>query len=99
MIMQGYKFMPPIKFKTLYLIINILIIISLIIGMIFFDGLIEKSIPLCIFCLFNGFWSLNRKWYSFFHRNNKEYSNVGVWLIFIIIGTLLLVLDVLYYVV
>lgn len=95
--MQGYKFIPPTKFKILYLIINIIIICSVVIGMIFLDDLIEKSIPLCIFCLFNGFWSINKKWYSFFHRDNKDYSNVGVWIIWIVIGVLLLILDVLYF--
>ena len=58
--MKDYKFTPPTKFKTLNWIINILLVNSMILSMIFIDGIIEKSISLCIFLLFNGLWSINR---------------------------------------
>ena len=38
--MKDYKFTPPTKFKTLNWIINILLVISMILSMIFIDGII-----------------------------------------------------------
>lgn len=58
--MKDYKFKPATRFKTLNWIINILLVNSMILSMIFIDGIIEKSISLCIFLLFNGLWSINR---------------------------------------
>ena len=96
--MKDYKFTPPTKFKTLNWIINILLVISMILSMIFIDGIIEKSISLCIFLLFNGLWSINDKWYSICHRNDESYNVKYVWIIFIVLGCALLVFDMLYFI-
>ena len=95
--MKDYKFTSPTKFKTLNWIINILLVISMILSMIFIDGIIEKSISLCIFLLFNGLWSINGKWYSICHRNDESYYVKYVWIIFIVLGSALLVFDIIYF--
>lgn len=95
--MKGYKFTPPIKFKLFYFIVNLLIIIPLMLSWILLDDLILKSIPLCIFCLYNGLWSINKNYYSLFHRDNKECSVAWMWIILIICGVSLLILDVIYF--
>lgn len=95
--MKGYKFTPPTKFKTLNLIINIILIISIILSMIFIDGVVEKSIPLCIFTLFNRLWSINGNWYSICHRNDESYYVKYLWIILIVLGSLMLVCDIIYF--
>ena len=95
--MKGYKFKPPTKFKNLNLIINFILIISVIVSMIFVNGIIKKSISLAIFLLFNGLWSINRKWYSLCHRDDKSYSVKYIWIIFIILGSALLIFDTVYF--
>lgn len=95
--MKGYKFTPPTKFKTLYLIVNIVIIIPLILSWILLDDLILKSIPISIFCLYNGLWSINKNYFSWFHRDNREYSVVWMWLILIICGIAILIFDIIYF--
>ena len=95
--MKDYKFTPPTKLKKLNWIINIVLVISMILSMIFIDGIIEKSISLCIFLLFNGLWSINDKWYSICHRNNESYNVKYVWIIFIVLGSVLLVFDIIYF--
>lgn len=88
---------PPKKFKLLYLIVNIVIIIPLILSWILLDDLILKSIPICIFCLYNGLWSINKNYFSWFHRDNREYSVVWMWLILIICGIAILIFDIIYF--
>ena len=65
--MKEFKFMPPTKFKTLNWINNTLLVVLIILSMIFIDGIVEKTISLCVFLLFNGLWSINGKWYSICH--------------------------------
>ena len=72
--MKDYNFIPQKKFKILYDLINIIIIIPCILCLLFTVHMIFKSIPLCIFCLFNGLWSINGKWYSWMHRNDESYN-------------------------
>ena len=96
--MKDYKFTPPTKFKTLNWIINIMLVISMILSMIFIDGIIEKSISLCIFLLFNGLWSINGKCYSICHRNDESFNVKYVWIIFIVLGSALLVFDIIYFI-
>lgn len=96
--MKGYKFTPPTKFKTLNWIINIIIIISMILSMIFTQSILIKLVPLCVFLLFNGLWSINEKWYSFCHRNDESYSVKYLWIIFIVLGSALLVFDIIYFI-
>ena len=96
--MKDYKFTSPTKLKTLNWIINILLVISMILSMIFTDGIIQKSISLCIFLLFNELWSINGKWYSICHRNDESYNVKYVWIIFIVLGSALLVFDIIYFI-
>ena len=95
--MKGYKFTPPTKFKQFYLIVNIVIIIPLILSWILLDDLILKSIPICIFCLYNGLWYINKNYFSWFHRDNREYSVLWMWLILIICGNAILIFDIIYF--
>lgn len=96
--MKDYKFTPPTKFKILNWIINVILILFIILSMIFFDNIVEKSISLCIFLLYNGLWSINRKWYSLCHRDDESYNVKYVWIIFLILGCLLLILDIVYFI-
>ena len=75
-----------------------LILVPLVLSWIFCDDLILKSIPLCIFCLYNGLWSISKTYYSWFHRDNKEYSVAWMWLLLIICGVSLLILDIIYFI-
>ena len=95
--MKDYKFTPPTKFKMLNWIINIILVISIILSMIFIGGIIEKSISLCVFLLFNGLWSINRKWYSICHRDDESYNVKYIWIIFIVLGSVLLIFDIIYF--
>ena len=95
--MKGYRFMPPTKFKKLNWIINIILVVSIIISAIYIDGLVEKSISICVFLLFNGLWSINRKWYSLCHRDDESYNVKYAWIIFIVLGGVLLICDIIYF--
>lgn len=95
--MSDYKFESPSKCKAVYIIINIFIVISIaVIGIIFQNNIILISIPIAVLCMFNGIWSINRKLYSFIHRDNKNYSINYSWIIAIILGSLLSILAIIY---
>ena len=82
-----YHFTPPKKHKKIYILINVLIILLIISITAFFHDRIEIfGIPIALWCLFNGLWSVNANWYSWFHRNDKSSSSHGFWLICLITG-------------
>ena len=82
-----YRFTPPDKYKRIYIFTNIVIILSIIAISVFFYSQIEiLGIPIALWCLFNGLWSVNSNWYSWFHRNDKSSSSHGFWLICLILG-------------
>ena len=85
--MVMYHFTPPKKHKKIYILINVLIILLIISITAFFHDRIEIfGIPIALWCLFNGLWSVNANWYSWFHRNDKSSSSHGFWLICLITG-------------
>lgn len=96
--MKEYKFIPPTKFKILNWIINTILIFFIILSMIIFDNIVEKSMSLCVFLLYNGLLSINRKWYSLCHRDDESYNVKYVWIIFLILGFLLLICDIIYFI-
>lgn len=82
-----YRFTPPNKYKHAYIFFNIAIIISIIVTAALFHDHIEIfGIPIALWLLFNGLWSVNSNWYSWFHRNDKSSSSHGFWLICLISG-------------
>ena len=82
-----YRFNPPNKYKRIYILINIVILFSIIVVTALFYNRIEIfGIPIAIWWLFNGLWSVNSNWYSWFHRNDKSSSSHGFWLICLIAG-------------
>ena len=82
-----YRFTPPNKYKHAYIFFNIAIIISIIVTAALFHGHFEIfGIPIALWWLFNGLWSVNSNWYSWFHRNDKSSSSHGFWLICLIGG-------------
>ena len=88
-----YHFTPPNKYKRIYIFANIVIILSIISIAVFFYGQIEiLGIPIALWCLFNGLWSVNANWYSWFHRNDKSSFSHGFWLISLITGFVMTVL-------
>lgn len=74
---------PHKDFKKTYIIINILIIIGSITFLIFESWInkLDISLGLCtgILLLFNGLWSINKKNYSFFHRDDTAITNRYYW--------------------
>ena len=91
-----YRFTPPSKNKTLYVSINIFILLVVILSTVFFYGQVEIfGIPIAIWLLFNGMWSANPDWYSWFHRKDKSSYAHGFWLICLILGILMSVLLIL----
>ena len=85
--MMVMYFTPPKKHKKIYILINVLIILLIISITTFFHDRIEIfGIPIALWCLFNGLWSVNANWYSWFHRNDKSSSSHGFWLICLITG-------------
>lgn len=95
--MKKNVFNCPSKFKLIYLVINILLIISIIIVTICLKEIIFIAIPVSIFLLYNGLWSINKKWFSWIHRDNEAYYIKWVWIMFIILGGLLFILEILYW--
>ena len=82
-----YRFNPPNKYKRIYILINIAILLSIIVITALFYNRIEIfGIPIALWWLFNGLWSINANWYSWFHRNDKSSSSHGFWLICLISG-------------
>ena len=82
-----YRFNPPNKFKQIYIFINIAILLSIIVITTLFYSRIEIfGIPIALWWLFNGLWSVNANWYSWFHRNDKSSYSHGFWLICLISG-------------
>lgn len=91
-----YQFTPPKKFKVFYISANIIILISIIILTVIFHNRIEIfGIPIAVWCLFNGLWSINATWYSWFHRKDKSSNSHGFWLICLITGILMSILLIL----
>ena len=91
-----YHFSPPKKLKTLYIIINILLIITVIIFALLFHSRVEVfGIPITVWMLFNGLWALNGKWYSWFHKKDKSSYSHGFWLILLITGVVMSILMIL----
>lgn len=91
---------PPQRLKKTYIIINILIIIGSITFLIFESWInkLDISLGLCtgILLLFNGLWSINKKNYSFFHRDDTAITNRYYWFFLIAIGTFLLIITGIY---
>ena len=88
-----YRFTPPKKYKRIYIFINIIIILLTITITAFFYNRIEIfGIPIALWWLFNGLWSINANWYSWFHRKDKSSSSHGFWLICLIAGLVMSVL-------
>ena len=86
-VISVYRFTPPNKYKHAYIFFNITIIISIIVTAALFHDHIEIfGIPIALWWLFNGLWSVNSNWYSWFHRNDKSSSSHGFWLICLISG-------------
>lgn len=94
--MKDYKFISPKKNRAIYIIINTFIVTSIILIKFIYEEILYVSIPIAAMFLFNGLWSINRKWYSFIHRDDKSYYNKDVWLIFIILGILFSTLLLIY---
>lgn len=94
--MKNYQFIAPKKNRTLYIIINILIFATIIFTRLMYEELFIVAIPISVFFLFNGLWSINRKWYSFIHRDDKSYSKRYAWFIFMIPGISLSTLITIY---
>ena len=95
--MKKDVFNCPSKFTLIYLVINILLIISIIIVKICLKEIIFIAIPVSIFLLYNGLWSINKKWFSWIHRDNETYYIKWTWIMFIILGGLLFILEILYW--
>lgn len=95
--MKNYTFKPPSKYKLIYIFINIAIIIATITIWFIYRSIVLVGIPLCVLLLYNGLWSVNKNWYSLCHRKDKSYSIQYVWIMFIILGSTLLVLELLYF--
>ena len=94
-----YHFSPPNKLKHIYIVINILLIITVILFALFFHSRVEVlGIPITVWVLFNGLWSLNGKWYSWFHKKDKSSSSNGFWLILLITGIVMSILMILIWV-
>ncbi|HQD92571.1 MAG TPA: hypothetical protein PK924_04790 [Bacilli bacterium] len=91
---------PHKDLKKTYIIINILIIIGSITFLIFESWInkLDISLGLCtgILLLFNGLWSINKKNYSFFHRDDTAITNRYYWFFLIAIGTFLLIITGIY---
>ena len=88
-----YRFTPPNKYKLAYILFNIAIIISIIVTVaLFYDHIEIFGIPIAIWWLFNGLWSVKSNWYSWFHRNDKSSSSHGFWLICLISGIVMSIL-------
>lgn len=82
-----YRFSPPKKLKYVYIVSNVLLLASIIVCNVLYSGNIRIiGIPIALWTLFNGLWSINRNLYSWFHRNNKSYSSNGFWLICLVCG-------------
>ena len=82
-----HRFNPPNKYKRIYILINIVILLSIIVITALFYNRIEIfGIPIALWWLFNGLWSVNSNWYSWFHRNDKSSYSHGFWLICLIGG-------------
>jgi len=94
--MKNYNFIGPKKNKGIYIFINTIIIVFNILILILYKDLINLAISIAVLFLFNGLWSINRKWYSFIHRDNKSYYCMYAWLMAIIIGILLTILIIIY---
>ena len=91
-----YHFSPPQKLKHLYIIINLLLIVTIIIFAILFRSRVEVfGIPIAAWALFNGLWALNGDWYSWFHKKDKSYYAHGFWLILLITGVVMSILMIL----
>ena len=93
-----YRFSPPEKLKHIYIIINVLLIITIIFCAIRFRSCVEVSgIPITAWVLFNGLWSLNENWYSWFHKKDKSSYSHGLWLILLITGIVMSILMILFW--
>ena len=93
-----YRFTPPSKNKIIYISVNIMIALAVVISAILFYGHAELfGIPIAVWCLFNGLWSINPDWYSWFHRRDKSSYAHGVWLIWLILGILMSVILLIFY--
>jgi len=91
-----YHFSPPQKLKHLYIIINLLLIVTIIIFAILFHSRVEVfGIPIAAWVLFNGLWALNGDWYSWFHKKDKSSYSHGFWLILLITGVVMSILMIL----
>jgi len=98
--MKGYKFVSPQKNKVIYIIINLLIVITtLALLFIYSNKTIVTGLCFSVLLLFNGIWGFNKKNYSFIHRDDKGYSTQYAWIIFLILGFLLLILCIVYFIV
>jgi hypothetical protein len=93
---KDYKFISPKKNRAIYIIINTLIVASIILIRFIYEEILYVAIPITAMFLFNGLWSINRKWYSFIHRDDESYYNKYVWLIFMILGILCSTLLIIY---
>ena len=86
-------FVPPQKFKKLYWLINsLLILLFVLFRILLFERPEYYAIPFAAFCLFNGLWSINKNWYSAFHRKDRASSANGFWIILLVLGSAMTVL-------
>jgi len=81
------------RYKKEYIFINICLAIFAFIATII--SMVTSSlvvwVALGMLFLFNGLWSINKDWYSWFPRTEKSEDTKWTWLILIIFGSLMII--------
>ena len=94
--MKMNEFKPPQKGKGIYIFLNLLLIGFLYYCIAFRGVVTEWTAFACSgFFLFNGFWSLDRRLFSWLHREDTSISAFRHgYLVFLVVGALFLGLGI-----